>query len=148
MNSDFTQRASWSAADRAWRIATQTFQLLSMLEVLQDQSAADTDSLRLSARMAVAFPAQISRGELELPLDPTGRTRDMLQAAQTKALLLHRLAVRRGRKQVVTSDQLPLLAKSLREVAHACGGLAQWIAEHDQAFDDPDPTQPMPLEAA
>ncbi len=119
-----------------------------MLEVLQQQTAADIDSLRLCARTAMAFPAQISRAEHELPLDPAGRTRVMLQAAQAKALLLHRLTVRAGRKQAVTSGQLPLVAKSLREVADACGGLGQWIAAHDKAFDDPDPTQPLPLEAA
>jgi hypothetical protein len=148
LNNSFYNRASWSAADRAWRLASQTLQLLSMLEVLREQAADDIDSLRLLTRMATAFPAQMSRAERELPIDPAGRTRDALQAAQTKALLMHRLAVRAGRKQAVTSGHLPQVAKSLRDVARACDGLGEWIAEHDRAFDDPNPTQPMPLEAA
>ena len=148
MNKNFYDRASWSAADRAWRLASQTLQLLSMLEVLRQQTVADFDSLQLAARMAMAFPAQMNRAERESPVDPAGRTREVLQTAQTKARSMHRLAVRTGRKQAVTSGQLPLVVKSLRDLADACDSLNQWIAAHDNAFDNPDPTQPQPLEAA
>lgn len=60
---------------------------------------------------------------------------------------MHRLAVRTGRRQTVTSGELPLVAKSLRDLADACDSLGQWIAAYDQTFDKPDPTQPVPLEA-
>lgn len=119
-----------------------------MLEVLRQQAADDIESLRLATRMAMAFPAQMSPAERELPIDPAGRARDALKVSRTKALQMHRMAVRAGRKQAVISSELPLFAKSLRDLARVCDGLGEWIAQHDQAFDQPETALPVPLEAA
>ena len=145
---NINDRAKWSATDRAWRLASQNFQLLSMLEVLEGRTAADNAHLVLAARLTLAFPAQVSLAEREMPIDPAGRSRGVLRAAAEKARLLHRMALRIGRKQAVISVELTLIAKSLRELADACENLGHWIAAHDEAFENPDPTRPMPLEAA
>ncbi|MDM0040517.1 hypothetical protein QTH89_11815 [Variovorax sp. J22G21] len=142
------ERAKWSAADRVWRLASQNLQLLAMLEVLQEHTAADIDHLALATHTTQAFPAQIRQAERELPIDPGGRARDALTTARAKARLLHLLALRANRAQPVTSGQLPRVAQSLRQLADACESLCNWIAAHEEAFEKPDPTEPMPLEAA
>ncbi|MEP6722846.1 MAG: hypothetical protein ABJA77_15475 [Variovorax sp.] len=146
MNTD--ERAKWSAADRVWRLASQNLQLLAMLEVLRDRTAADIDHLAVATHMTQAFPAQVSQAERELPIDPGGRARDALTTARAKARLLHLLALRTSRAQPVTSGELPRVARSLQQLADACDGLCDWIGAHEKVFENPDPTEPMPLEAA
>jgi len=115
------ERPRWSAADRAWSLATQNFQLLAMLEVLQHRTEADVADLALAARMTMAFPAQVSPAERAYPVDPTGRARAALAQAQAKAL------------------QLPMTVREVADLADACRDLCDWIAVHDQPFEDPAP---------
>lgn len=148
LNNFITDRAKWSAAERGWRLAGHNFQLLSMLEVLQERSVDDIDHLVAATRMTLVFPAGVGQAERELPIDPTGRTRALLTDSRDKAMLLYRLAVRSVRRETVRPGELPVLARVIRNLADACERLCNWISAHDEVFENPDPTEPMPLAVA
>ena len=145
---NINERAAWSAADRVWRLASQNLQLLAMLEVLQDRTAADIDHLALATHMTQAFPAQVRQAERELPIDPGGRAREVLAAAGAKARLLQLPALPAGRARPLASDTTPRVAQALRQLANACEDLCNWLAAHEEAFENPDPSEPVPLAAA
>lgn len=138
MLNTMTERDRWSAPERAWRIASQNYQLLTMLEVLEDHTSADADHLALATRLTLAFPAETSLADRELPIDAGARTRDALAATRTMALALGARAPFED-AEPASPDAMRIPTPLLRDMADACQSLLDWVALHDEAFEQLDP---------
>ncbi|RZI95282.1 MAG: hypothetical protein EOP78_06980 [Variovorax sp.] len=127
------------ASEQLHGLATQTLQLLAMLEVVRCSTAQDARFITELAGAMEEFAVRTRETELMLPLDPGARSRECLQVSVDKARVQYRAALHMAK--ISPDDDASvhtLVARALDRLVAVCERLHAAVQKHDRPFESGD----------
>ncbi|RYF31573.1 MAG: hypothetical protein EOO26_13065 [Comamonadaceae bacterium] len=138
VDAGFAQYGS-RAGEQLHGLATQTLQLLAMLEVVHSSRTQDANYIAELASAMAEFTVRTRETELMLPLDPGARSRECLQVSVDKAHVLYRAALHMARISPDDASSVhATTAKSLHRLVSVCERLHEVVRKHDRPFESGD----------